>query len=76
MKRNMLQYSKVILLLVALDIGVKIIIDNFFLDSRLYICDKIGFVPKLNTQELSSMNLVFNWGVDIKILVILNLNYS
>lgn len=53
LKKIKINNSIFLLIMIFIDVFVKIIIDNFFMEDKLFINDKLGFLPYLNTEQLS-----------------------
>lgn len=51
--------------MIFIDVFVKIIIDNFFMEDKLFINDKLGFLPYLNTEQLLIINNELELGVSL-----------
>lgn len=59
--------------MVFIDIFIKIVIDNWFMEEKFLIYDNIGFLPFLNTEQLSIFNNELGWNLDLKYLCIINI---
>ena len=59
--------------LVLLDVSIKIFITYFWMDKKFYITDKLGFIPKLNTTQLSAYNRELGLNIGIDKLFIINI---
>lgn len=59
--------------MVFIDIFIKIVIDNWFMEEKFLIDDNIGFLPFLNTEQLSIFNNELGWNLDLKYLCIINI---
>lgn len=71
MKRNKGIYS--IAFLVAVEVLIKIIIDLFFMNKKVLICDRFGFRPFLNVDQLSIFNNELNLHVSLAVLIFINI---
>lgn len=66
--------NKILLLsMIFSDVFIKIIIDNYFADIKFYINSKLGFVPFLNTEQLSIFNNELGLDVKLNFLIVFNL---
>lgn len=66
--------NKILLLsMIFSDVFIKIIIDNYFADIKFYINSKLGFVPFLNTEQLSIFNNELGLDVKLSFLIVFNL---
>lgn len=71
--RNMNKKNIVIVIaMIFLDIFIKILVNIFWMDERLLIADWIGFLPFLNTKQLSIFNSELGWDLDIIYLIAIN----
>lgn len=74
MKKHILSNFIIIFLLILLDMGIKIIIEFFFMEKKiLFFSGFLGFKPHLNTTQLSVFNNELNLGVDTDALILLNI---
>ena len=73
LKKIKINNSKLLLIMIFIDVFVKIIIDNFFMEDKLFINDKLGFLPYLNTEQLSIFNNELELGVSLNFLIVINL---
>ncbi len=71
MKRKQGIYS--IAFLVAVEVLIKIIIDLFFMNKKVLICDKFGFRPFLNVDQLSIFNNELDLHVSLAVLIFINI---
>lgn len=58
--------------MIFIDILIKIIIDNFFMNKKVLITDWIGFSPFLNAKQLSIFNHELGLDLELKYLNIIN----
>lgn len=68
-KKNIIFFSTMVLF----DVLIKILIDNFFMENKFYLNSKLGFVPFLNTEQLSIFNNELGLDVSLKCLIMINL---
>jgi len=68
-KRNIILVG----VMVFIDIFIKIVIDNWFMEEKFLIDDNIGFLPFLNTEQLSVFNNELGWNLGLKYLCIINI---
>lgn len=73
LKKIKINNSIFLLIMIFIDVFVKIIIDNFFMEDKLFINDKLGFLPYLNTEQLSIFNNELELGVSLNFLIVINL---
>ena len=72
---KLLQNKNSILLSCAVvaDVFIKIIVDHFLLEYRLLINDNVGFIPYLNTDQLSIFNNELELDMDLIYLIFINI---
>lgn len=68
-KQNIILFSTMVLF----DVFIKTLIDNFFMENKFYLNSKLGFVPFLNTEQLSIFNNELGLDVSLKFLIVINL---
>ena len=67
-----MNYVLMIAMILA-DIFVKILIDNFLMGKKFFIIsDKLGFVPFLNTEQMSVYNNELGLGLELSCLIVVN----
>lgn len=59
--------------MILVDVLIKIVIDNLFMGKKFLINDRIGFLPFLNTEQLSILNNEFGMEIDLMYLIAINI---
>lgn len=73
MQRKHIRSGIFVSILVFIDFVIKILIDNFFMEEKVYISNWLGFVPFLNKQQLSFFNHEMGLNMNLIFLIILNI---
>lgn len=66
------KYIFAVCILVLLDIGVKVIIQSFFMETKWLINDYLGFMPFLNQTQLSIFNNEMGLDISLSTLTVIN----
>lgn len=61
-----------IICLVLVDVVIKIIIDNYFIDAKCFFTENFGFRPFLNRDQLSIFNKDLNMNLGLGVLILFN----
>lgn len=72
-KRKWLWNGVFVVFLVLVDVVIKIIIDNYFIDTKFFLTERFGFRPFLNRDQLSIFNKELNMNLGLGVLILLNL---
>ena len=62
-----------IALLIVIEVFVKVIIYNYYMNTKLLLLDWIGFSPFINRNQLSILNREFDLGISISVLIVMNI---